>query len=175
MYEIPVEGITVNDEIVESYGNSNAVASLVVNENVYSPFNGDFNFSLVDAQDVNIPFGKYQINEQGDTYLTSYVDAKPGESVTIVPEKKWAGQLFDSYITMADNAQAKADSIRYGVSFDGMTINLNDKAAGNVYFTVHYMNVFGKVKSDNVTLNFNEKTPDAEEITSIVSKKHVVN
>lgn len=38
-----------------------------------------------------------------------------------------------------------------------MTINLNDKAAGNVYFTVHYMNVFGKVKSDNVTLNFNEK------------------
>lgn len=87
MYEIPVEGITVNDEIVESYGNSNAVASLVVNENVYSPFNGDFNFSLVDAQDVNIPFGKYQINEQGDTYLTSYVDAKPGESVTIVPEK----------------------------------------------------------------------------------------
>ncbi len=84
----PVEGITVNDEIVESYGNSNAVASLVVNENVYSPFNGDFNFSLVDAQDVNIPFGKYQINEQGDTYLTSYVDAKPGESVTIVPEKK---------------------------------------------------------------------------------------
>lgn len=75
---------------------------------------------------------------------------------------------------MADNAQAKADSIRYGVSFDGMTINLNDKAAGNVYFTVHYMNVFGKVKSDNVTLNFNEKTPDAEEITSIVSKKHVV-
>ena len=174
MYEIPVEGITVNDEIVESYGNSNAVASLVVNENVYSPFNGDFNFSLVDAQDVNIPFGKYQINEQGDTYLTSYVDAKPGESVTIVPEKKWAGQLFDSYITMADNAQAKADSIRYGVSFDGMTINLNDKAAGNVYFTVHYMNVFGKVKSDNVTLNFNEKTPDAEEITSIVSKKHVV-
>ncbi len=174
LYEIPVEGITVNDEIVESYGNSNAVASLVVNENVYSPFNGDFNFSLVDAQDVNIPFGKYQINEQGDTYLTSYVDAKPGESVTIVPEKKWAGQLFDSYITMADNAQAKADSIRYGVSFDGMTINLNDKAAGNVYFTVHYMNVFGKVKSDNVTLNFNEKTPDAEEITSIVSKKHVV-
>lgn len=174
MYEIPVEGITVNDEIVESYGNSNAVASLVVNENVYSPFNGDFNFSLVDAQDVNIQFGKYQINEQGDTYLTSYVDAKPGESVTIVPEKKWAGQLFDSYITMADNAQAKADSIRYGVSFDGMTINLNDKAAGNVYFTVHYMNVFGKVKSDNVTLNFNEKTPDAEEITSIVSKKHVV-
>ena len=147
---------------------------MVVNENVYSPFNGDFNFSLVDAQDVNIPFGKYQINEQGDTYLTSYVDAKPGESVTIVPEKKWAGQLFDSYITMADNAQAKADSIRYGVSFDGMTINLNDKAAGNVYFTVHYMNVFGKVKSDNVTLNFNEKTPDAEEITSIVSKKHVV-
>ena len=34
LYEIPVEGITVNDEIVESYGNSNAVASLVVNENV---------------------------------------------------------------------------------------------------------------------------------------------
>lgn len=89
MYEIPVEGITVNDEIVESYGNSNAVASLVVNENVYSPFNGDFKFSLVDAQDVNIQFGKYQINEQGDTYLTSYVDAKPGESVTIVPKKNW--------------------------------------------------------------------------------------
>ncbi len=58
---------------------------------------------------------------------------------------------------MADNAQAKADSIRYGVSFDGMTINLNDKAAGYVNFTVHYMNVFGKVKSHDVTLNFNEK------------------
>ena len=50
LYEIPVEGITVNDEIVESYGNSNAVASLVVNENVYSPCNGDFKFSLVDAR-----------------------------------------------------------------------------------------------------------------------------
>ena len=41
--------------------------------------------------------------------------------------------------------KAKADSIRYGVSFDGMTINLNDKAAGYVNFTVHYMNVFGRL------------------------------
>ncbi len=112
----------------------------------------------MDAQDVNIPFGKYKINEQGDTYLTSYVDAKPGESVTIVPEKK-NGQVNYSIHTSQwlIMLKQKADSIRYGVSFDGMTINLNDKAAGNVYFTVHYMNVFGKVKSDNVTLNFNEK------------------
>ena len=35
------------------------------------------------------------------------------------------------------------------VSYTHLTINLNDKAAGNVYFTVHYMNVFGKVKSTN--------------------------
>ena len=54
-----------------------------------------------------------------------------------------------------------------------MTINFNDKAAGQVDFTVHYLNVFGKVYSYNIYVKFNEEESKPEEITSIVSKNHV--
>lgn len=174
LYEFPVESIVVNDEVVEEYADIQSLqASVVVNENVYSVFNNSFVFRLTEAENNRIYFGTYSINEEGNEIFSDTVKAKPGESVTIVPQRYQVGQLFDSYITMANTDQAKADSIRYGISFDGMTINFNDKAAGQVDFTVHYLNVFGKVYSYNIYVKFNEEESKPEEITSIVSKNHV--
>lgn len=174
LYEFPVESIVVNDEVVEEYADIQSLqASVVVNENVYSVFNNSFVFRLTEAENNRIYFGTYSINEEGNEIFSKTVKAKPGESVTIVPQRYQVGQLFDSYITMANTDQAKADSIRYGISFDGMTINFNDKAAGQVDFTVHYLNVFGKVYSYNIYVKFNEEESKPEEITSIVSKNHV--
>ena len=174
LYEFPVESIVVNDEVVEEYADIQSLqASVVVNENVYSVFNNSFVFRLTEAENNRIYFGTYSINEEGNEIFSNTVKAKPGESVTIVPQRYRVGQLFDSYITMANTDQAKADSIRYGISFDGMTINFNDKAAGQVDFTVHYLNVFGKVYSYNIYVKFNEEESKPEEITSIVSKNHV--
>ena len=174
LYEFPVESIVVNDEVVEEYADIQSLqASVVVNENVYSVFNNSFVFRLTEAENNRIYFGTYSINEEGNEIFSNTVKAKPGESVTIVPQRYQVGQLFDSYITMANTDQAKADSIRYGISFDGMTINFNDKAAGQVDFTVHYLNVFGKVYSYNIYVKFNEEESKPEEITSIVSKNHV--
>ena len=174
LYEFPVESIVVNDEVVEEYADIQSLqASVVVNENVYSVFNNSFVFRLTEAENNRIYFGTYSINEEGNEIFSNKVKAKPGESVTIVPQRYQVGQLFDSYITMANTDQAKADSIRYGISFDGMTINFNDKAAGQVDFTVHYLNVFGKVYSYNIYVKFNEEESKPEEITSIVSKNHV--
>lgn len=158
LYEFPVESIVVNDEVVEEYADIQSLqASVVVNENVYSVFNNSFVFRLTEAENNRIYFGTYSINEEGNEIFSNTVKAKPGESVTIVPQRYQVGQLFDSYITMANTDQAKADSIRYGISFDGMTINFNDKAAGQVDFTVHYLNVFGKVYSYNIYVKFNEE------------------
>ena len=174
LYEFPVESIVVNDEVVEEYADIQSLqASVVVNENVYSVFNNSFVFRLTEAENNRIYFGTYSINEEGNEIFSNTVKAKPGESVTIVPQRYQVGQLFDSYITMANTDQAKADSIRYGISFDGMTINFNDKAAGQVDFTVHYLNVFGKVYSYSIYVKFNEEESKPEEITSIVSKNHV--
>lgn len=174
LYEFPVESIVVNDEVVEEYADIQSLqASVVVNENVYSVFNNSFVSRLTEAESNRIYFGTYSINEEGNEIFSNTVKAKPGESVTIVPQRYQVGQLFDSYITMANTDQAKADSIRYGISFDGMTINFNDKAAGQVDFTVHYLNVFGKVYSYNIYVKFNEEESKPEEITSIVSKNHV--
>lgn len=144
--------------MVEEYADIQSLqASVVVNENVYSVFNNSFVFRLTEAENNRIYFGTYSINEEGNEIFSNTVKAKPGESVTIVPQRYQVGQLFDSYITMANTDQAKADSIRYGISFDGMTINFNDKAAGQVDFTVHYLNVFGKVYSYNIYVKFNEE------------------
>ena len=86
-----------------------------------------------------------------------------GEPVTIVPEK--AGDIYDSYLVMADD-EAKADSVRYGISIDGMTFSYKETIKGQaVKFTVRQVtNTAMVVTSAPVTVTFGKEAPETTEI-----------
>ena len=86
-----------------------------------------------------------------------------GEPVTIVPEE--AGYIYDSYLVMADD-EAKADSVRYGISIDGMTFSYKETIKGQaVKFTVRQVtNTAMVVTSAPVTVTFGKEAPETTEI-----------
>mgnify|MGYP001068556078 FL=1 len=86
-----------------------------------------------------------------------------GEPVTIVPEE--AGNIYDSYLVMADD-EAKADSVRYGISIDGMTFSYKETIKGQaVKFTVRQVtNTAMVVTSAPVTVTFGKEAPETTEI-----------
>ena len=96
--------------------------SLVASENVRSIYN--YGVELKQAN-----------NKNGATFKDRTIPVESiGEPVTIVPEE--AGDIYDSYLVMADD-EAKADSVRYGISIDGMTFSYKETIKGQaVKFTV---------------------------------------
>ncbi len=86
-----------------------------------------------------------------------------GEPVTIVPKE--AGYIYDSYLVMADD-EAKADSVRYGISIDGMTFSYKETIKGQaVKFTVRQVtNTAMVVTSAPVTVTFGKEAPETTEI-----------
>ena len=96
-------------------------------------------------------------NKNGATFKDRTIPVESiGAPVTIVPEE--AGDIYDSYLVMADD-EAKADSVRYGISIDGMTFSYKETIKGQaVKFTVRQVtNTAMVVISDPVTVTFGKK------------------
>ena len=125
--------------------------SLVASENVRSIYN--YGVELKQAN-----------NKNGATFKDRTIPVDSiGEPVTIVPEK--AGDIYDSYLVMADD-KAKADSVRYGISIDGMTFSYKETIKGQaVKFTVRQVtNTAMVVISNPVTVTFGKEAPETTEI-----------
>ena len=126
--------------------------SLVASENVRSIYN--YGVELKQASNKNSATFKDR---------TIPVDSI-GEPVTIVPEG--AGDIYDSYLVMADD-EAKADSVRYGISIDGMTFSYKETIKGQaVKFTVRQVTNTAMVVTTNdpVTVTFGKEAPETTEI-----------
>ena len=125
--------------------------SLVASENVRSIYN--YGVELKQAN-----------NKNSATFEDRTIPVESiGEPVTIVPEK--AGDIYDSYLVMADD-KAKADSVRYGISIDGMTFSYKETIKGQaVKFTVRQVtNTAMVVTSAPVTVTFGKEAPETTEI-----------
>ena len=125
--------------------------SLVASENVRSIYN--YGVELKQAN-----------NKSSATFEDRTIPVESiGEPVTIVPEK--AGDIYDSYLVMADD-KAKADSVRYGISIDGMTFSYKETIKGQaVKFTVRQVtNTAMVVISNPVTVTFGKEAPETTEI-----------
>ncbi|MDN0051025.1 PL29 family lyase N-terminal domain-containing protein [Bacteroides gallinaceum] len=185
MYLIPVVHNAITDENTEDYETAQFV-SIVANDKVRSAFDGSFRFSLNDAEDYtdNIAFGQYTSET---SYRNMWAQVEPGKSFTIdvVRDREY---LYDAYVTMydgsdkdeedwtasdkADITQAAADQVRYDIKCDGLTITCNDKAASDVYFTVHYMDVTGRVHHEKFRIRYAEEAAPVETITTIENVAH---
>ena len=195
MYLIPVKFNNVVNEDAEyySYNYNNSYGypyvSIFANEKVRSDYNGSLTLGINDCNNVStyITFG--QKLENGYHHNTAYV--VPGETFTI-DVCNGDEYLYDAYVTMYDGSdlpkdateevkeeaaklveQSLANQVRYDIELDGLTIKCNDKAAGNVVFIVHYIDVRGIVKHEKFTVNYSEVAEPAETITSIESVNHV--
>ena len=125
--------------------------SLVASENVRSIYN--YGVKLKQAN-----------NKNSATFEDRTIPVESiGEPVTIVPEE--AEYIYDSYLVMADD-EAKADSVRYGISIDGMTFSYKETIKGQaVKFTVRQVtNTAMVVISDPVTVTFGKEAPETTEI-----------
>ena len=195
MYLIPVKFNNVVNEDAEyysyNYNNSygSPYVSIFANEKVRSEYNGSLTLGINDCNNLNtnIQFGK-----KYDGWSSPWsADVTPGETFTIdvIREDEY---LYDAYVTMYDGSdlsenatetekdyaaelveQSLANQVRYGIELDGLTIKCNDKAAGDVYFTIHYIDVRGIVKHKKFKVNYSEVSEPAETITSIESVNHV--
>ena len=125
--------------------------SLVASENVRSIYN--YGVELKPAS-----------NKNSATFEDRTIPVESiGEPVTIVPKE--AGYIYDSYLVMADD-EAKADSVRYGISIDGMTFSYKETIKGQaVKFTVRQVtNTAMVVTSAPVTVTFGKEAPETTEI-----------
>ena len=192
MYLIPVKFNNVVNEDTEYYSSNSydyPFVSIFANEKVRSDYNGSLTLEINNCNDTrtNIIFGQKVEN----AYYPNTAYVVPGETFTIdvCNDDEY---LYDAYVTMYDGSdlpkdateevkkeaaelveQSLANQVRYDIELDGLTIKCNDKAAGNVVFIVHYIDVRGIVKHKKFTVNYSEVAEPAETITSIESVNHV--
>ena len=175
--------------------------SIFANEKVRSDYNGSLTLGIKDCNNgYNGSILLGQKIENGFRYFNAKVT--PGETFTIdvvnginngqVYSYEQDQYVYDAYVTMYDGSdlpkdateqqkedaaklveQSLANQVRYGIELDGLTIKCNDKAAGYVYFTVHYIDVRGVVRHEMFYVNYSEAEVPAETITSIESVNHV--
>ena len=186
MYLIPITHKNITEENTEDYEEAQFV-SIVANDKVRSAFDGSIRFSLNEVNQADdILFGQWKDSHFYSVSNGWYMTVEPGETFTLAVKDR--SHLYDAYITMydgrdkdeedwtaadkADITQAKADQVRYGIKCDGLTITCNEKAAGQVYFTVHYIDVTGKVHHMKMTVIYAKEAAPVETITTIENVAH---
>lgn len=85
-----------------------------------------------------------------------------------------ADKLYDAFLTMDTKtyANAKADSIKYGIKTDGLTISCSANAKSSLPFVVHTLDVTGKImKTEGVYVQFSEEA--AESTITLAEQAHI--
>ena len=155
VYAIPFELNEMTDQTLDEYYKniSGKVLSLVATESVRSTYSN----ALSIYQATN-GFGYFTPN------MTVAVEDL-GNPVTITPAGD-AKNVYDTFLSMAD--ESKADSVKYGIKFDGMTISYNKdiKKGTQMTFVVNELNAKAMINPNpsKVTVVFGEEatTPAKE-------------
>ena len=141
LFQIPFSIEKITDEIVEAYPNEvdkKPALALVANDKVRSMYE---NTLVVEKAVRNTDFGFFYVSKKDiDGGYSFYIE--PGKSATLKAVSN-ADQLYDAYLTVDE--YSKADSIKYGIKTDGLTISCSEAAKGNLTFNVHTLDVAGNV------------------------------
>ena len=147
VYAIPFELNEMTDQTLDEYTKNirNKALSLVATETVRSTYTNAL--SIFKAS-----------NEFGDfNPMVSVAVEDLGNPVVIAPSYN-AQNVYDTYLRM--DAGSKADSVKYGIKFDGMTISYNKdiKKGTSMTFVVNELNAKAMINPNpsKVTVVFGE-------------------
>ena len=172
LFQIPFSIETITDEIVEAYpaaitGKSPALA-LVANDKVRSVYE---NALVVEKITNQVRFGYFYVskkNVNGGVSVSNYIE--PGKSATLKANIN-ADQLYDAYLTVDESS--KADSIKYGIKTDGLTISCSEAAKGNLKFNVHTLDVAGNVTHSQYTVSVTFDQEMTEKAYEFETQEHI--
>ena len=154
----------MTDEVLKAYDADikDKALSLVASETVRSTYGYKLEVKGTTSSD-NLTFGSVNGNEltTADQPYTVKLDTD-------------ADKVYDSFLTMKD-AKAKADSVRYGMSIDGMTISYTGEMPANkkIGFTINQINANAIVNSEKaVDVTFNSQEVKTQNITLDALEPH---
>ena len=170
LYQIPFSIETITDEIVEAYsedaeGKRPALA-LVASDKVRSTYETSLAIKTPEAVDS----WDFYINKKNNVPNNRI---EPGKTGTLKANDN-ADKLYDAFLTMDTEhyyGNAKADSIKYGIKTDGLTISCNANAKYSLPFVVHTLDVTGKIMTtEEVWVDFGEEA--AESTITLAQQAH---
>ena len=135
-----------NDEI------AGKALSLVANESVRSTY--EYGVAIDAASSTEATYAAVEVKPEN-----------MGEEITIVPENKKL--VYDSYLVMPNTDAAKADSVRYGIKLDGMTISAYDAEKINgktLTFNVRQLGATAKITTATVNVTFGKEIVAVTEV-----------
>ena len=144
MFKIPFSIETITDEIVEAYPNvtgKRPALSLVASDKVRSTYETTL---AIQKQTSTVYFNSFYVNKKEENGVISTNNIiEPGKTGTLKASIN-ADKLYDAFLTVEDGY--KADSIKYGIKTDGLTISCDASAKDHsIYFRVHTLDVAGNV------------------------------
>lgn len=159
MFKIPFSIETITDEIVKAYPNTYEkcpALSLVASDKVRSTYE----ITLAIQKETNtVNFGSFYVNKKqiSESSWTTNNIIEPGKTGTLKASNN-ADKLYDAFLTVADGYEA--DSIKYGIKTDGLTISCNESAKDHgIRFIVHTLDVAGNVKHNTYAyVSFGEES-----------------
>ena len=158
IFEVTVSPQDFNTETIKNWEDNFRYKglSLVANEGVRSTYSSSLYLKKITSVPTiywdNMGNGYYQdLNEGNEIILNpERVVTNADQSYYVTSADEY---IYDAFVTMA--AASKADSIKAGVTTDGVKITA--KSACNLLVDVNYVNAMGQVKkAQNVTVNFYE-------------------
>ena len=161
MFKIPFSIETITDEIVKAYPNTDGkrpALSLVASDKVRSTYQTTL---AIQKETSPVNFGSFYVNKKqiSETSYTTNNIIEPGKTGTLKASSN-ANKLYDAFLTVEDGY--KADSIKYGIKTDGLTISCNESAKDHgIRFIVHTLDVAGNVNHSprsNVYVSFGEES-----------------
>ena len=167
IFEVTVSPKDFNTETIKNWAENFSWRglSLVANESVRSTYSTRLELNKITSVPTiywdNMGNGYYQdLNEGNEIILNpERVVTNADQSYYVTSADEY---IYDAFVTMA--AASKADSIKAGVTTDGVKITA--KSACNLLVDVNYVNAMGQVKkAQNVTVNFYEEyiAPEIED------------
>ena len=161
MFKIPFSIETITDEIVKAYPSTEGkrpALSLVASDKVRSTYETTL---AIQKETSAVNFGSFYVNKkltEENSYSINNI-IEPGKTGTLKASNN-ADKLYDAFLTVED--RYKADSIKYGIETDGLTITCNESAKNHrIPFIVHTLDVAGNVNHTsykNVWVTFGEES-----------------
>ena len=159
MFKIPFSIETITDEIVKAYPNTygkRPALSLVASDKVRSTYETTL---AIQKETNTVDFGSFYVNKKqiSENSWTTNNIIEPGKTGTLKASNN-ADKLYDAFLTVVDGYEA--DSIKYGIKTDGLTISCNESAKDHgIRFIVHTLDVAGNVKHNTYAyVSFGEES-----------------
>ena len=159
MFKIPFSIETITAEIVKAYPNTygkRPALSLVASDKVRSTYETTL---AIQKETNTVDFGSFYVNKKqlSESSWTTNNIIELGKTGTLKDSNN-ADKLYDAFLTVKDGYEA--DSIKYGIKTDGLTISCNESAKDHgIRFIVHTLDVAGNVKHNTYAyVSFGEES-----------------